>query len=404
MPLDTTHMHLLVGQQMLLHTLMWLIAWIMLGEERRAIAHWFGFTLLLSLGQGLASLNPASVTPWLVEVLPGFLVVAGFVLMRRGAELFLRQPPRDLEHGIVAAASLLLSVVIGAGADMRPERILLMSACLAWVVLRGSWAMREPLRTQFGRRPALSVVLPLLLFGVLNLYRVGSTLIGRSAVLAGTASGLDLLVQIAGLIVTALFSYLFLFLLVMRLRGRLNYLAERDPLTGLLNRRAMLVALEREWHRHQRLHENFALVSADLDHFKLVNDRHGHSSGDAVLKEAAFVFKAQARNIDVVARMGGEEFLLLLPGCDVERALIVAQRLRQRLYATPLKLPGGGTLPVTASFGVASAIAGDADIDTVLRRVEAALFLAKGSGRNRVMTQDDVARGVAWAETAVAHL
>jgi diguanylate cyclase (GGDEF)-like protein len=153
----------------------------------------------------------------------------------------------------------------------------------------------------------------------------------------------------------------------------------------LLNRRAIQNLLEREWARWRRLGQPFTLVSVDLDHFKQINDRWGHPAGDAVLRNTARVLHEQVRSIDRVGRVGGEEFLVLMPGCTPCSAAAVAERLRMALRNDPVELVPQGRVALTASLGVAVVTSGDADLEQMIRRADAALYRAKHEGRDRVV-------------------
>lgn len=165
--------------------------------------------------------------------------------------------------------------------------------------------------------------------------------------------------------------------LVMKVR---NY-AERDFLTGLLNRRAFDARLVLERNRLERSDYSFCLVVLDIDHFKRINDQHGHAVGDLALRHVAGLLTQSLRQIDAIARFGGEEFLILLPDTALETAAAVAERLRQTLADNPL-YHHGHQLPVQASFGFVSSHAGDNA--TLLNLADQAMYRAKTEGRNRV--------------------
>lgn len=177
---------------------------------------------------------------------------------------------------------------------------------------------------------------------------------------------------------------------VQSLLEEVSFLAERDPLTGLYNRRVFGQRLHAEIARAQRSGQGFAVVSIDLDHFKQINDRHGHPMGDQVLCLLAGLVRDSVRAQDVAARLGGEEFALLLPATDAAGAVALAERLKAELAAAQIPLAEGGALTVTFSAGVALWRA-EADEASMLRDVDRALYRAKAAGRNRVQVDDGVA-------------
>ena len=166
-----------------------------------------------------------------------------------------------------------------------------------------------------------------------------------------------------------------------RLHGMVERQALVDGLTGLANRRAASEAVHAEVARAQRLETPLAVVLADLDGFKEVNDAHGHAVGDAVLRTFAEVLRETLRESDVAGRWGGEEFLLLLPGADEDGAAQLAERVRVALAAR--SIPGVPGLRVTASFGVAE-YAGETNTDQLIAAADGALYRAKDAGKNRV--------------------
>ncbi len=174
-------------------------------------------------------------------------------------------------------------------------------------------------------------------------------------------------------------------LLIWRLVSRIQHLTCRDPLTGALNRRAFQQALAEAQARLMR-GRGFALVMIDIDHFKRINDLHGHPAGDAALRHCVRLWQASLREVDHLGRLGGEEFCALLPLAsprDLGMAATVAERLRTQLAAQPLQWQGQ-TLDLTASFGVALPVVGNADGEVALVRADAELYRAKAEGRNRV--------------------
>ncbi len=163
---------------------------------------------------------------------------------------------------------------------------------------------------------------------------------------------------------------------------RLHQLATRDPLTHCLNRRALMDEMNRELARCQRHQSGFALIMIDLDHFKAINDRHGHGIGDAVLAATATRLSTKLRSTDSLGRWGGEEFLCLLTQTDPQAALQKAEALRQALAGQVVDLPGAN-FEVTASIGVAVYRPGQT-LEEIIDAADQALYRAKRAGRNQV--------------------
>lgn len=157
----------------------------------------------------------------------------------------------------------------------------------------------------------------------------------------------------------------------------------RDPLTGLLNRRYLDEAMEIEVQRAARAHESVSLVMLDVDHFKRINDDHGHQAGDFALASLAKLLNANVRNGDIVCRYGGEEFVILLSDATTEVATQRAECWRRLVENSPLTFDGR-QIRLTASFGVATYADHAASADALLRAADAALYDAKNEGRNRV--------------------
>jgi diguanylate cyclase (GGDEF)-like protein len=165
--------------------------------------------------------------------------------------------------------------------------------------------------------------------------------------------------------------------------AELQRMATTDALTGLWNRRHLLERLEAETARSRRNGRPLCLAILDVDHFKRVNDKHGHPAGDEVLRVLARLFRDALRGSDVVGRMGGEEFAILMPETDRAQARLVCERLREMVARQRIPLPCGGGIAVTLSTGIAL-MAGREPSDKLISRADAALYGAKAGGRNQV--------------------
>lgn len=168
-----------------------------------------------------------------------------------------------------------------------------------------------------------------------------------------------------------------------RLQQELLLMASTDPLTGLLNRRRFLEQAESDFQRSQRYQHELAVVMLDIDHFKAINDSHGHFAGDQVLIAMSRATENLLRNTDILGRWGGEEFVILMPETPLAGAAILAERLREELARLAVDTTGGA-LRFTISAGVAARGGTDAGITDILQRADSALYAAKQHGRNRI--------------------
>jgi len=172
-------------------------------------------------------------------------------------------------------------------------------------------------------------------------------------------------------------------------REALREQATHDGLTGLLNRNSILAILDKELARASREDQPLSVLMVDLDRFKLINDTHGHAAGDTVLCEAARRMRESMRNYESVGRYGGEEFVIVLPGCDAQGAQAQAARIRQTFTASPF-LTGSAGLQATCSIGVSCRVhPRTSDAGALLREADLSLYAAKRNGRNCVAVHDD---------------
>ena len=375
---------------------MWLVSG-RLGLARRPARHWAAATWLVALGMSLILLR-GQASPWLTAVGANVANIASFIFLRRGIQVFARRPPTDPEHLLVlglGGAGLAATVVWGH--DLMPV-VVVTGATIGWTLLRSAGEVRRGFGIEFGRGTALWCALPVAFVGGLFVVR-GLAAPFASPALAGPlnmpGSG-NTAIVFASLALGLVLHATLIAMVVLRLVRRLQHQSDHDDLTGLLSRRAMQLLLQAEMQRQRRYGTGCAMLSVDIDHFKQINDRYGHAVGDAVLVRVAQTLQSTAREVDRVARMGGEEFCVLLPGGDSAGADRAAQRLLAAVRAL-VHPETGGALTVSVSIGVVVVDAPPELLPALLRRLDQALYAAKAAGRDRC-----VHAGPAPARTAPA--
>jgi diguanylate cyclase (GGDEF)-like protein len=334
---------------------------------------------------GLALILTRGKAPqWLTVGVGNFLVLTAFVTLQRGIRGFARLPPSNREHGLLIGLGL-LSVLGTASPALTPlPAVLLVAGAMAWTLLRSAGHIRSALAAEFGHTAAAWCASPMALLAVLFLVRAAIAVLnpaGFQSYLQRPGGG-GVVAAIVALVIALLLQANLTAMVLLRLVRRLQYQSDHDMLTGLLSRRPLEQLLLAESLRQRRFGRSFALLSIDIDHFKTINDAYGHAAGDAVLKRVAEALRGAARDIDSVARMGGEEFCVLLPGADVAGAEGVALRLLDTVRG--LHHPEIDGAQVTISIGLAVMESPAESMQALQRRLDQALYGAKGAGRNRV--------------------
>lgn len=382
---DIQTVYLVIAMQQALYALAWGLAGSLLSLSRMATFHWMAFCLLSAITPLLGFLGD-SLPRELTRGLGNICLVLALMAVRRGIAVFLRQPLHDREQIALFVMLLALHAVVGFGPEWFTLRSTVVSLVVAWIMLRAGASSARQIRNEFGTWPALIVSGPMLAIGAAFVVRAVLIVSVPQAVGTGastpTAFNLGLLLSLVGL--TLMFNVSLAYMVISRLVRRLNYLSRHDSLTGLLNRRAMEQALRAEQRRWQRFGDRYAVLLVDLDHFKRVNDVHGHAAGDAALQDVAHTLRQVARSVDRVGRFGGEEFCLLLPHTPLEGAEQMARRVRQAIAELPLSWDGS-TIQLTASVGVAACEQPAETVSQLMMRADRALYQAKTEGRDRVV-------------------
>lgn len=331
----------------------------------------------LAIGLAFALLATRFILPIRAAGLAGdVLTVLGAALSASGVEAFAGRPARlvrALAWSALALVALVLSLVVR---DSFGVRLLIIALGVAVPAVQAALALlRLPGRRSRATRCLCSVTV--LAFSAVYLARALALTLGLltlASALDGMNGGLT---RLLGIVTLVVWNTGLLFLV-------LDREASLDPLTGLLNRRTMLSCGKQMARRHAAARLPLSVLMIDLDHFKEVNDRFGHPTGDAVLRRFAALAQQAVRAEDLVGRLGGDEFCIVLSNTNAAQALLIAERLRGRCEATlsqGLRPP----LPVTISIGVAPLAPAHASFAGLAEEADTALYATKARGRNRVV-------------------
>ncbi len=353
------------------------------------------WTLSCVLGTaGFILLSLRGVVPDLVSISLGNIVIASVSVIRANAfRSFFSIAPWRYTAAVLLGATGIWVVVFQSLADIPSLRnvglTMALLICLVFILhalARGFRSVRSPLY------PAMALLY--VVFTTLMIVRAAVWLANPDHYSLLQPTLLNVVFFLMAIVFDIGWSFLFLMFNTDRqareltaLNGRLAELAAKDPLTGLYNRRTFFERAETEFRRRNRYGGAIAMIMADLDLFKNINDSHGHGVGDAALVHVSSILSREARCMDVVARYGGEEFIILLPQTGLSPAAGVAERIRRAVESAVLKY-ADLELRFTMSFGVAVSAEGQTSVDDLVRCADAALYRAKKSGRNAVITDE----------------
>jgi diguanylate cyclase (GGDEF)-like protein len=313
----------------------------------------------------------------LMAGLAQFVAAVSWHLLNRG--------PGVLQHGLLAAAALTVPFILDVSTPVRAGT---MSAAMAVLLLPATViALRQGWRGELSFRVVAAMLL--LANAALGLCVGFGVWWARGGTLpAGTAAFWSSAIFMLAFMAVLAAGFGFVLAGFERLAAQMRELASVDGLTGAINHNTTVSLLQHSLERGRRESQPVSFVMLDLDHFKRVNDQHGHVIGDQVLRAVAACARARLRGSDVLGRLGGEEFGLVLPATGVTGARHLAEQVRLAVEALELKGDGGKPLRVTLSAGVAEAARSDTP-ETLMHLADKALYQAKQKGRNRVIVADD---------------
>ena len=368
---------------------MWLLgAWLIV-DARRAALHWSAYAALSAVSFVLLTIALHAPVPQPAEMVRAIGNLAGVIAviaLQRGIQHFVGKPAGWRVQG-AALAIVLIAAWIGVAPGGGPVRVVLTSGVLALLTLAMARDLVVHARDELRHRWPILLGLPVLLATGGFAFRAVRAFLYPDSVAAQMTrdSGLNVGSALGYIVIALAFHATLMALVVARLTAQLRHRSRHDGLTGLLDRRAIEEGLQAQMQRSRRTGEAFSVLMLDLDHFKSINDRFGHATGDRALKHFAALLEESFREVDRLGRIGGEEFLALMPGAALDAAGPVAERVRERLAASPLMFDGS-EVQLSVSIGMAQWNPPDEEVSHLLGRADSALYLAKAQGRDRVVT------------------
>lgn len=352
------------------------------GMRHRALVFWAAAGLAVGVAHLLAHVTLTSGTPLPAQIALGIanaLVTLVHALLLAGVLEYLGRKSRWVPLVAFSLLMGLAGIVWPDGWHLMRNRILVLATVyLAMDLTAGVllWRAGRSHRERFQNLAGLSFLLNSCLLAV----RIGHALFAATPA-ASFDGPFQTLVFVLGLVFVSSLTIGLALLMFRAKELELQQLVHRDPMTGLFNRRSLFEHAAREQARAERYSDSLSFVMLDIDEFKVVNDTFGHAAGDEVICQAATRIGCALRDVDSAFRLGGEEFLILLPSTDLDAAIAVAERLRSAIAHAPMDVIGRR---ITASFGVTELVRGDEDWESAMRRADVALYRAKDEGRNRV--------------------
>lgn len=362
----------------------WALAGVVLRMAPQVAGRFFLCDFLMGLSLCLTLLRGSEVPVWLAYPLADMLGLAGLMMLRLGVRYFVQRDFGATRESLAILFVAGLLILAQPYARQAGYHAVVYSLTAGWLLLRATQDALSQQSAVYGWQARALVVSPLAAVSLLFFVRAATVLGGASETASVTSPAtFNIVFLFVGLILNLAINIALAGVVTMRLVERLEQLSLTDPMTGTFNRRALSQRLD---HQHRQALQGipYSLCVLDLDHFKRINDELGHAAGDAALLHLVAVLQAGLREHDLLCRVGGEEFCILLPDTGEPGARRVAERLQQSLADTPFVWEGKGW-PLTASFGVATFCAGHDSAESLLQRADQAVYRAKAAGRNQVV-------------------
>jgi diguanylate cyclase (GGDEF)-like protein len=372
----------MIGLQLILFSIGWLTSARKAREARTAMNRLALFNL--GMGTGTALIGLRGILPYLLtHPVSNIVSLASLIMLwRAGQALTARQAATREQLAIFVAGAAAIAWYSGS-AQTAQHRVASYFLATAWIASRSGWNAYRGLRTESLHAAARTLLVAGWAMAALFIWRAVVGITGQAQIefnhASDTNNSMALVVMVAVFTVNTVFAAV----IFGRMTAELERQSRRDSLTGLPNRRDIVESLDIEWQRYKRSGVVFSVACLDIDHFKSVNDSHGHAAGDAALIAVSNKLERQVRPGDHLGRSGGEEFLAVLVGCDAAQAQVAAERLCQAVSNEPGLHPGIDQR-LTISIGVATVRPDDRSTDALLARADAALYQAKADGRNKV--------------------
>jgi len=349
-------------------------------QQREGIGLWAWGLVAYGVAYSLFVLR-GQIPDWASVVLANALLSVTLALLLGAVHQFHRRPPPWRAMAVPVLASTIFMVVLLADPQWRSAATNAIAALQIAAVIWALWWPERPQPTRGAMLITVGLVPQMLVLAVRAAVGLAHGMPNPGTMQGGIVQAV---VFFSAYVVIILVSLGFVLMTKDRVDAANVQLATTDALTGVANRRALIQALDRDMALAARTQEAYAVLMLDIDHFKTVNDQHGHLVGDRVLCHLADVLRQRLRAQDMLGRYGGEEFLILLPNTSAPGALELAQALRQAVEQTPC-VNKGQVLPLTVSIGVCAAVLEPGDgWDQLIHVADQALYQAKQGGRNRV--------------------